>query len=114
MSRIAERLARAEALLAEHDRVICVAIDIPRMLIGVLDGTVKTRAKAIEGWYRENRQEPTKEHLAEMKAGGVIWAGSRRNPRRNTRQRAEAGPGSTGTGSTGSTQRRRQYPRKGE
>jgi hypothetical protein len=80
MSRTADRIARVQRRLDDLDRVLLIVLAPPGGLVGAIGGTVKARAQAIAEWYAEHADlEPTKAHVAEMKAGGVAWRRVRRS-----------------------------------
>ena len=103
MSRIAERLARLEAKLADEDKVITVTIgNIARPILIVIDGDVKSRVEAIKAWYAKHKQPMTKEHADEVKAyekptkhpareSSTVPRGSRRRFGRSSRQAVQRG-----------------------
>jgi hypothetical protein len=67
MSRIAERLARLEATLAEGDEVTVLTIaDLSYPI--VIDGSPANRVAALKAWYAKHDVPMTKEHAEEVRA----------------------------------------------
>ena len=67
MSRLAERLARAEAKLAEGDAVTVITIHQLHYPV-IIDGSPANRVAAIKAWYGKHGVPMTTEHANEVRA----------------------------------------------
>jgi hypothetical protein len=88
VSRVVDRIVRVQERLDDLDKLIVITIlgfGGPDKLAGIIGGSPRARAEAIAEWHQARPDtQPTREHLAEMRAGGVKWprTARRRVPRR--------------------------------